>query len=278
VERVVLNGEKLRHQQKYYPSLSYAGLSHRFRKQLEIFLARPMSYPSDIHEYVLVVDAVWYSFKGKRWTIYLLAVKPRSKDIVFLLDPIMLRDRESVTGWEQAIATIPDCIRKRIDGFVSDNLTGLSTVADRHGWIHQLCHFHLLKEVWRRLGRRRPDHTTHTDIRERVYACLRILLSAHDREAGRATHELASLARDSHCPAKLRMIIHTTLRQEHRYRAYRSHPYLTLPTTTGIMESLGAQVRKRTSKLNTPEAVERWAKAYVRMKKTMKCNGKIPPN
>lgn len=276
VKRVVFAGEQLTHQQKHYPSLSYSAVVHRFTRELTRLLARPPVYPTGNGRYLLLVDALWFRFGEEQWTLYLMALKPQGQNVAILLEPVMLCGKEAARDWRVAIQTIPHRLQARIDGFISDDLAGLRGVADEYGWIHQLCQFHLIKEVYRRLGRRRPNHTPQRDLRERIYAHLRVFLREDDGTAASAAAALHHIAQDPRCPTKLRQLVRTALRQEHRYRAYRQHPHLTLPITTGMMESLGAQIRRRTQKLNSPAAVERWARAYVRYKKQMRCNGYIP--
>ena len=71
-----------------------------------------------------------------QYSLYYMALKPRRRKYVYLLDPLMLKGKESAQGWRTAIATLPPSLRSQIDGFVSDNLAGMITVADEQQWVH----------------------------------------------------------------------------------------------------------------------------------------------
>jgi len=171
VKRVVFEGEQLTHQKKHYPLLSSSAIVHRFGLELTRLLIRPPAYPTSRDRYLLLVDALWFWFGDTQWTLYMLALKPQRQNVAILLEPVMLCGKEAARDWRVAIQTIPDQLISCIDGFISDDLAGLRKVASEYGWIHQLCQFHLIKEVYRRLGRRRPNHTPHRDLRERICVC-----------------------------------------------------------------------------------------------------------
>ena len=58
-------------------------------------------------------------------------------------------------------------------------------------------------------------------------------------------------------------------------RTYLQHPELHLPTTTNTIESMNKLIRKQCRCLKTPQSLQRWATAFIRMRPTITCNGHI---
>lgn len=103
---------------------------------------------------VLVLDGLYFRFRGKDWVLYLMAVKPCRQNRALFLDPILLAGRENFSGWSQAFATIPANIHKRIRASVSDEIAGIIKLSTSQGWIVQFCHFHLINRLQQCRGRR----------------------------------------------------------------------------------------------------------------------------
>jgi hypothetical protein len=142
----------------------------------------------------------------------------------------------------------------------------------------QLCHFHLISMLQMRRGhwlRAIPATTT----REAIYQTIRTLLAAPDNAMLPALQtRLRQLLQDPALPSRLRMIGKEFLRRISFYRAYRAHPQMGLPTTTSALESMGSLIRDRlrhARNLRSPEALQLWATAFIRLRKTITCNGKL---
>lgn len=57
----------------------------------------------------------WYLVHVRQeWVLYLMILKPRRRNYVYLLDPVILPDHERYENWMAAINTIPEHVRKRI--------------------------------------------------------------------------------------------------------------------------------------------------------------------
>jgi len=76
------------------------------------------------------------------------------------------------------------------------------------------------------------------------------------------------------CPPWIRKQTIEFLRTLDDFRAYLLYPSLNLPATTNAVESTGKLIRKATSTARTPESVLLHATAFLRLRKSITCNGK----
>ena len=221
---------------------------------------------------VLMVDGLWFSFKGKLWVLYNMALKPVGLRVAFFLDPLLLCGRESAAGWREAIAGIPPELRKRIRGMVSDDFRGSKTVARENGWVHQLCHFHVegkLRGLIGRVQRNVPDRHVRRMAFELVCEViktpdgkLRVLLVVALQNC------LAQLTRSRMVSGIVRQL----LRNLESYRSYLDHPELELPTTTNTVESMHNLLRTATARVSNPDALLARVRGFLRLHPTMTCN------
>lgn len=270
---MVLKVQSAEAQQGLFAECSSSAVAKRFQKSLARFTRWPAHYPHLAGAYTLIADGLWYTFDDTDWVLYLLLLKPRRRNYAYLLDPIILQGRETYDNWTTAIDTIPEDIQKRVCAFVSDHFRASEKVARRYGWIHQLCHFHLLAELQKRRGTRKRKIPGH-HIREDVYQLVRsVLVSEAGAKRTTDIRKLIQCINQRDCPRKLGMIVREFLRTLDRYHAYRTYPAYTIPRTTGAAESLSKLVRKRTRPLKTPQAVQDWAVAFCRLRRTITCNG-----
>lgn len=227
---------------------------------------------------MLIVDGVYFKFGRKEWVLYQMALKPMYSKRMYFLDPVLSKGRETITRWEEAVATIPSDIRKQIKGLVSDGLRGFQGLAATNGWVHQRCHFHLLSSLVRGKGKRRYK-TRGSSVRDDVLAAVRIMLAdVPEAQRDRTRRALTKHIADRRCPAYVRKHILEFFEREQDFRAYLTHPNLNLPTTTNAMESSGKLVRKATKTARTPESLKLRAIAFLRLKQSVVCNGSGTPN
>jgi len=225
--------------------------------------------------YALLGDGLYFKFKRMDWVMYVMAVKPVKSHRAFFLDPILLQGKESYERWRMALATIPPETEKRVKAFVSDGFRGSKLITREHGWIHQRCHFHLLMALIRRHGRR-SYRVKGAGIRERLLSVVRILLTTADVMTKRKqTLKAQRLLSHPLCPPWIRIQTVEFLRTLDDFRAYLIHPELNLPTTNNSIESSGKIIRKATSTARTPQSVLLRATAFLRLKKSITCNGKF---
>ena len=225
--------------------------------------------------YALLGDGLYFKFKRMDWVMYLMAVKPVHSHRAFFIDPVLLPGKESYERWRVAIATIPTEIKKRILAFVSDGFRGSQRLSEQNRWLHQRCHFHLLAALVRGKGKRRY-RVRGSRLRDKILEATRILLCSQNAYAlAQARRAIRTGIARPNCPAYVRKQAFEFLEREHDFRTYLCYPKLNLPTTTNSIESTGRMMRKATSTARTPESVLLRATAFVRLKKSITCNGKF---
>ena len=269
LREAVLYAQPLRQQARLQSALTVSGVRDRFRNTLRVFTKHPRAFSALRGSYVLIADGVWYTFQNEKWVLYLLLLKPCRRNYALLLDPVLLKGRETFQNWNAALLSIPESVRNRILALVSDHFRASEKISRRFGWIHQLCHFHLIAELERRRGKFKT-RLAGVSIRETIYQCVVRLLTREDRHL---EQRLRKLILHPDCPRAVGRIAGEFLRARSQYRSYLHYPDLTLPKTTGVAESLAKLIRKRTWPLRTPVSVLQWTTAFIRLKKNMTCNG-----
>lgn len=259
-----------------YPHLSVSALQKRVNQLMKTEAGKPREYPTSLEASVLVMDGIWYEFKHEYWILYLFLLKGRN-GIGYVLDPVILRGKESRANWERAIRTIPEHLKKHVRVMVSDNFRSSVIIARKQRWLHQLCHFHLLAELRRKRGKRKRKTISAKALREEIYQSIQAILYVHSKEKVETLlKRLAVLAQDLSCPVRLSFTVGEFVRRHRLYRTYLEYPEYDIPTTTNAVESLNKLIRKHTRYLRTPEAVQLWATVFVRRRKTICCNGNQP--
>jgi hypothetical protein len=260
--------------------LTRQALSYRFLRALER-RRRPAITAID-GDSILLADGVWFRFKRRPWVLYLMATRPLEGQQATFRVPLLLEGPESKTAWLKALDTIPSSDRARIRALVCDNFVGSRSIARAKGWVLQLCHFHLIAQFRRRLGYRNLQ-TPSRRFRHEAYRLIRIALStADEREAARIAMHLRILAKEATGARRFANLVRQFVLRLPEYRAYRLHPELRLPTTTGSVESMGRVVRdllRRTRSISSPTALERWVTSYVELRPHVMCRaGGLRPN
>jgi hypothetical protein len=241
------------------------------------FVSRPRVLRLPRELLVLVLDGLYFRFRGKDWVLYVMAIKPCHQNRAVFLDPVLLPGRENMAGWSQAFKTIPPSIHRRIRASVSDEVSGIIKLGTSQGWIVQLCHFHLISTLQNVRGRRNRNLAGRA-LREKLYQLTRKALDLPDGSRlrtvlKRLNHHVGQAKR----LRVIRMIVREFLRRIDHFRAYRKYPKLHLPTTTGSVEAMNRIIRdlmRQTRSVRSPQALQLWATALVRMRPTIMCNGK----
>lgn len=276
IRKVFLERYTLRHLGRRRPHLSQITFRHHFRQLLRAFLAQPRSLKVQDGPLVLLLDGLWFRFGRTPWVLYQIALKPASGTTAIFLDPILLQGKESAANWERALAVIPDDFRKRIVAVVVDNLGGMEQSAQRHGWVLQLCQFHMLLKFQARRGM-----LTHSlrggDSRVELYHLIKkALVLPQGRPLDDVLLRLKSLASHPALPRRIRGSALEFLACLNHYRAHLNHPALGIPSTTNSVESMGALIRdlfKRHRSATTPKSVILWATTMTRIRPEIVCNG-----
>ncbi len=205
LERVLFGHQTLRRQagrQRLTPQT----LSYRFCRLLRRFVAQPGIIRVPEGPLILLVDGLWVRFRGRPWVLYLMALKPCDENQATFLDPVLVPGREHVRQWAALIEALPMEVRARIRGMVTDNLRGMRSLARHHGWVLQLCQFHLISQMHGRRG----YHTCLPDrlLRERLYSLTRRALELPEGRALHRTVQALHQATNPPLPArKLQMAI-----------------------------------------------------------------------
>lgn len=273
LKRIVFESQLVRHQKSSFKQISVSGIYKRLEKALRHESAQEVRLPKLSGAYILLGDGIRYFFKEEEWVLYIFLLKPRRRNYAYLLTPRIIRGKETHKNWKEAIHSIPKETRKRIFGFVSDNFRASRRIAREQNWLHQLCHFHLISEMQKRLGKNKRV-LVGLNIREEIYQTVRgILVLKEEKLLPSKILKLKILSQQKDCPRKFKMIVHEFLRNIHHYRLYLSYPTLTIPRTTSAVESVVNLLRKRTAKLKSPKAVQAWSTIFLRFHKKIVCNG-----
>jgi hypothetical protein len=276
LQAVLLDGRTLKTLAPRH-GLTRQALSWRFRRVLQQFVSRPRRLRLPTGPLILVLDGLYFRFRGKDWVLYLMAVKPCQHNQAVFLDPVILPGRENMHGWSRAFTTIPASIRRRIQASVSDEVSGIIRLGTSQGWIVQLCHFHLISRLQNCRGRRNRRLEGRT-VREALYQHVRQALELPDGpKLQTVLKKLRHLVRKATGLRVMRMIVREFLRRIDHFRAYRKYPKLNLPTTTGSVEAMNRRVRdlmRQTRSISNSQALLLWATALIRTRPIVMCNGK----
>ena len=256
-----------------YPSR----VSWRFRRSLRQFISRSRELRLPRGPLVLLLDGLYFRFRGKDWVLYVMALKPCHQNRAVFLDPVLQPGRENMRGWSHAFTTIPPAIHRRIRASVSDEISGIIKLGTSHGWIVQLCHFHLISRLQQCRGRR--NRRLHgRPLREALYQHIRQALELPSGARLQAVlKKLRQLVRQAKALRVIGMIVREFLRRIDHFRAYRKYPQLNLPTTTGSVEAMNRRIRdlmRQTRSISSPQTLQLWATALIRTRPMVICNGK----
>jgi hypothetical protein len=206
---------------------------------------------------VLIIDGLWFG-KGS-WVQYTMAFKPVDAAVAYFADPRLLPGGESSTNWQQIFGCIRPDVRVRVRALVADGLKGMATVAALNDWVYQQCHFHIRALLNRWLVR--PwGNPVDQSIR---WAIDDALLAVDGDQANLARAAMAAHVRDH--PGVLAGILRRLLREWSSIRAYITHPELSIPRTTGAVESMHPSLREVVSGLSTVDAILRRMTVYIRL-------------
>lgn len=256
--------------------LSRQAVGHRFLAELGRQLIRERRQLEPSGGSILICDALWCRFRGRLWVLYLMAIRPVDGNRAFFLDPLLSHGPESRTGWERALSTIPSEQRTRIRAFVVDNFKGCTTIARENSWVLQLCHFHIIATLRAKLGGVRRRDLKDGPLRQEAFRLIKAALKTADQvELDACLDRIRALHAETSLHRKIRHMLREFIRRIAEYRAYRAHPHLALPRTTGSAESMVRVIRdlmRRTRNFSSPRAFRLWVTNYIRVRPEIACN------
>jgi hypothetical protein len=254
----------------YFRGAPRAISTYRMRQEVRHFVARtpwPAAPPGKL---IVIADAFYVHVSRHRLTVYLTLLKEVGTAIAVVTPPTILDGTESYLGWHAHFATLPHSVSRRLIAAVCDGRVGLLAVVRERNLILQRCHFHLIARI--QIKRSKWRSSRHFAEGVRLYRLARTVLTA--RRVGPALTTLIGEARRTDTRA-LKTILLGLAAHYPDYRAYLRYPRLTLPTTTGSAESLIGSIRemlRRMHGLRTQGALELWLTAYLKYRRTIRCN------
>jgi hypothetical protein len=276
LQKVFLRGFTLNQLLSKGRSVGLPAFRYRFRQALKRFVDRPSPQKIPRGPLVLLADGLWFQFQGVPWVLYLTALKPCRGNYAVFLDPMLSPGKEGASRWQKAFAAIPQQAQQRIQAMAVDNLPGMRKLAHQHGWVLQLCHFHLLLKL--QVHRRGVRYTLRGGpVREQIYQLIRETLELPEGEHLRRSLERLRRLSVSDCgTVRIQTTVREFLQGFSFYRSYLKHPELGLPRTTNAIESMGRLLREmlRSSRPGSnPQSLLLWATAFIRMRSKITCNG-----
>lgn len=258
---------------------SLAATQKRIQRAMEQFLRSPNSPGIPQGPLILIIDGMWLRFRNSGWHImYLMALRAIDDNVAYFVDPVSLPGKETSVGWQEAIATLPDSVRQRITALVSDGLRGVKPLAQTNSWSFQRCHFHLFTKFQQKHVLR-IYRVASRQVRDDILAALEETVRTTDKSRLlELQNTLRTLSDHSACPWYLRMQIREFLRYLGDFRTYLHYPELYLPTTTNTVETMIRLLRRlvrQSHGFRTPSSAYRWITTFIRLKRTIACNGKI---
>lgn len=280
VRDVLSRGETLA-QRSRRGRLSQRQYQLRYRRALERTQTKEWSPNLPSGKLILIVDGLWTMSEGKRFVVYLMAIRPVHESKAFLVPPTVLRGSEIRRKWEIAFETIPSSIKQRIVALVCDGISGLPNSAKAHGWVVQRCNFHFIK-VMERFRGKSNSKVQNKELREDIYQTVRKAMEVpYGEKYDAILNHLESLVSDSRCPKWVRLHGNEFMKHKEEFRAYLKYPEYRLPFTTSGMENLCGSVRdllRRSRGLKNEKSLSKWINEFIRIKAMITCNGKNQPN
>lgn len=257
--------------------LKVKNIYKRFEKSLKSFATKENKKHIKGDGFIFIIDAKSKYFKDKSnskkelWTIYSIIVKPTDSNEGYILDPILKKGRESTTNWIRIFKEeVPENLKNKAIVLVSDGLRGIEKLAKEYNLIHQRCNFHILKELRKRIGKRKTTKGRNT--RKAIYELVDDALKTGSKHN---FPMLIELSKREDCPKPMKMIVKEFIRRHSDFISYLRFPKLNIPRTTNAVESLHALYESKTAKINTPRAWYRWCIAVARYKKNMNFTNRI---
>lgn len=275
LNKVFLQSYTLRQLASKRSRVGLPAFRYRFRQALHRFVARPCPQSLPLGPLVLLADGLWFKFEGRPWVLYLAALKSCSSNRAVFLDPLLLPGKEGASKWKKVLDAIPAKAKVRIRAIVVDNLRGMQLLANRRGWVLQLCQFHLLLKL--QIFHRGLRYALRGgQVRREIDQLVRSALSLP--VGPRLTKTMKRLDRLSHddCgTVRIQAMVKEFVECIDYYRSCRTYPKLGLPATNNAVESMGRIVRemfRRNRAGSNPRSLLLWATAFTRLKSEIVCN------
>lgn len=222
---------------------------------------------------LLVVDGIWITLEGVRYTVLVILVRPMRSSVARLRGLYLVQGDESYNHWMEAFRwCLSSWEWQQIEAIVADGSHGLTTIAEENDWVYQRCQFHLLKDLALIQGKRRGPTQW---IRQLALAITRIILNTpSEKETIPFVHALYGLITRSDCPRTVRKKIGGFLKHRKKFRTCYQYPLLRIPKTSNSCESAARMIRERLGVMRgvrTVSALRYWIDIIQRMHPTIRC-------
>lgn len=234
----------------------------------------PWKWPPKESPLVAVVDALEERIQNIRYTVYLIMLKPTISSKAIICPPVILKGKEDSRGWKAAFQKIPISIQACIQAIACDGSVSIHSIAVRHNWPIQRCHFHLRLRINNYLSA--SPLSRHKAFAFLVHSTVTIMLNTRDQtRLARSRRHLIMLIQLSNSQG-LKKVLRGFLENMEDYRTYLRYPELHLPTTTNAAESLVQCARDlfyQARGYRTPSSFMKWVKVLYLIKKDLNCRG-----
>jgi hypothetical protein len=252
-------------------SLSYYDIRKRIRNELlKINQSPPQYYVPGTGKLILLVDGVWYKFKGQYWVIYLMGVRPIESNQAWILEPVLLPGKETGYKWKQVIESLPEELLNRVCAMVSDGIKGGKGIAKRHNWIIQRCQFHLIALLKNRHGNKQD--VISRGIEKRIKEILKMRDMEQIKEALLGVHQLVDAKQGT---PRIKGVAREFIRLYKDFFGFLIYPEYRLPRTNNSMESYASLLRDKLYNISTSKALGLWIRGFIKLRKRIKCNGHL---
>lgn len=252
-------------------------LRRRMNRSLDHYLATA-SFPDKIlsgdEPLIMIADAMWHWVRHKKWTVYVILLKPLHGDTAVVVPPLLHPGHECDEGWRSALDRVGEYRRGRVVALVSDGVHTLLRQATRYGWCIQRCHFHLLSSL-------QNYATTGPRSKNREFA-ITLMNTVKELISTTDPQRIMDIQNDIRTllitlrSRGLRRVLGGLLHDLPQFRTYLTYPDLNLPTTSNAAESAIQKIRDllyRTRGFNTLSALQKWIHALFLNQPTITCNG-----
>lgn len=231
--------------------------------------------PPETTPLIAIADALHSDCEGVEVSLPIILLRSVRGTTAHLVVLDVLPGGESLKNWQQAFSQIPKGMHRRIVALVSDDNNGLMGVAQRQGWVHQVCTFHVKSRFQHWLPRKRKVRYER-EIRT-VWNAVRIICDDQDRH--RVGAALRTLKRYDHFlpfPTLLQLRVRGLLKRWRSCRTYLTYPERRLPDTSNAVESVAGNVREMLAKrrgFRSVRALRTWLHLFQKLHPTVTCNG-----
>jgi len=228
---------------------------------------------------ILIADAMIKYIKNEWYTFYFVLVRGVKSNEAIILPPYIQKGRETCDGWYNTIDRIPKDVKAGVKAIVCDGHRGLISISIWEKWILQRCQFHLLSSI---RGRRSTSKwSKHGKEGKVIYNLVeKALTIKNEKLVLEYISKIEEIGWHTKSP-QLRKILSGFVNNYKDYRSCIYYPELNLPRTSNSAESLIGCIQSFCSKargFNSITSLSKWVNAFLKNKKSIKCNGFYQPN